>query len=232
VAAPVRVNLVKLTVQTAVTMLVIAAALFLPAGTLAWPAGWIFFGLMFGLSTGESVWLIRHNPGLMNERMSGVGRKDQEKWDKILLAIVGAAFFGWLALMGLDAVRYRWSDMPVWLQVAGGIVFVYSFRMFHATFRENAFLSPAVRVQTDRDQTVVRTGPYARVRHPMYAGFAVFAVGGALLLGSWYGVVGAFVLIALVARRAVLEERVLRERLPGYTDYVSEVRYRFVPGVW
>jgi len=228
----VRVDLVKLTNQTAVMMAVIALALFLPAGTLAWPAGWIFFGLMFGLSTAESFWLIRHNPGLMNERMSGVGRKDQEKWDKILLAIVGAAFFGWLGLMGLDAVRYRWSDMPRWLQVAGGILFVHSFRIFHATFRENAFLSPAVRVQTDRAQTVVRTGPYARVRHPMYAAFAVFAVGGALLLGSWYGVVGAFVLIALVARRAVLEERVLRERLPGYTDYVSEVRYRFVPGIW
>ena len=213
-------------------MLVIGLALFLPAGTLAWPEGWIFLGLMFGLSTGESVWLIRHDPALMNERMSGVGRTDQEKWDKILLAVVGIAFFAWLALMGLDAVRFRWSHVPGAVQAIGGLAFVYSFRMFHATFRENAFLSPAVRVQTDRAQTVVSTGPYARVRHPMYAAFTVFVPGAALLLGSWWGVAFGLVLIGLVARRAVLEERVLRERLPGYAEYMRRVRYRFVPGVW
>ncbi len=227
-----RVNLVKLAVQTIVTMGVIALALFLPAGTFAWPAGWIFLGLMFGLSTAESAWLVRHNPELMNERMSGVGRKDQEPWDKVLLSILGVLFFAWLALMGLDAVRFRWSHVPRPVQIAGGLAFLWSFRLFHATFRENSFLSPAVRLQTDRAQTVVRTGPYARVRHPMYAAFAVFAAGGALLLGSWYGVLAALPLIALVGRRAVLEERVLRARLPGYEEYTREVRYRFVPGVW
>lgn len=231
-AADVRVDLVRLTVQTAVMMLVIALALFLPAGTLAWPAGWIFIGLMFGLSVSESAWLIRFNPALMNERMSGLGRKDQEKWDKILMPIVAVVFFGWLVVMGLDAVRFRWSRVPPWVQVLGGLVFLASFRLFHAAFRENSFLSPAVRIQTERAQTVVRTGPYARVRHPLYAGFAAFVVGGALLLGSWWGVVGAFVLIALVAGRAVLEERMLRERLSGYADYMKEVRYRFVPGIW
>jgi len=227
-----RVDLGRLVLQTAVMMLVIALALFLPAGTFAWPEGWIFFGLMFGLSAGESFWLIRHDPELMNERMSGVGRKDQEKWDKVLLAIVGIAYFAWLALMGLDAVRFRWSHVPPALRAIGGLAFVDSFWLFHATFRENAFLSPAVRVQTDRGQTVVSTGPYARVRHPMYAAFVVFVLGAALLLGSWWGVAGGFVLIGLVARRAVLEERVLRERLAGYDEYMRRVRYRFVPGVW
>jgi protein-S-isoprenylcysteine O-methyltransferase Ste14 len=228
----VRVDLARLTVQTAVMMLVIALALFLPAGTLDWPAGWIFLGLMFALSIAESIWLIRFNPALMNERMTGLGRKDQEKWDKVLMSIVAVAFFGWFVVMGFDAVRYRWSRVPLWVQALGGLVFVASFRIIRAAFRENSFLSPAVRVQTERAQTVVRTGPYARVRHPLYAGFAAFVVGAALLLGSWWGVVGAFVLIALVARRAVLEERLLRERLPGYDEYVREVRYRFVPGVW
>jgi protein-S-isoprenylcysteine O-methyltransferase Ste14 len=227
-----RVDLVKLALQTAVTMLVIALALFLPAGTLAWPEGWIFFGLMFGLSAGESAWLIRHDPALMNERMSGVGRKDQEKWDKVLLAVVGVAFFAWLALMGLDAVRFRWSRVPLPVQAVGALAFILSFRMFHATFRENAFLSPAVRVQTERKQTVVSTGPYARVRHPMYSAFVVFVFGAALLLGSWWGVAFGLVLIGLVARRAVLEERLLSERLAGYDDYMRTVRYRFVPRVW
>jgi protein-S-isoprenylcysteine O-methyltransferase Ste14 len=228
----IRVNLAKLVVQTAVTELVLGLALFLPAGTLAWPAGWIFIGLMLGISVVESVWLIRYNPGLMNERMSGLGRKDQESWDRTLIRITAIVFVAWLVLMGLDAVRFRWSRMPLAVQVLGGLIFVVSFRIFHSTFRENTFLSPAVRIQTDRAHTVVSTGPYARVRHPMYAGFVLFAVGAPLLLGSWYGVPGALVLIAIVARRAVLEERVLRERLPGYSDYAERVRYRFVPGVW
>jgi protein-S-isoprenylcysteine O-methyltransferase Ste14 len=232
IADPARVNLAKLVVQTAVTQLVLGLALFLPAGTLRWPAGWIFIGLMLGISVVESVWLIRYNPGLMNERMSGLGRKDQEPWDKTLITITAIVFVAWLALMGLDAVRLRWSRVPPAVQVLGGLIFLLSFRIFHATFRENTFLSPAVRIQTDRAHTVVSTGPYARVRHPMYAGFVLFAVGAALLLGSWYGVLGAFVLIGIVARRAVLEERMLRERLPGYSDYAAKVRYRFVPGIW
>lgn len=229
---PIRVNLAKLTVQTAVMMLVIALALFLPAGTLRWPAAWIFLTAQFGLSVAESIWLIRFNPALMNERMSGLGRKDQEKRDKVLMSIVAVAFFGWFVLIGFDAVRFRWSHVPLWVQALGGLAFLASFPLFHAAFRENSFLSPAVRVQTERAQTVVRTGPYSRVRHPLYAGFAAYVVGAALMLGSWWGVGGAFVLIALVARRAVLEERVLREKLPGYDEYLREVRYRFVPGVW
>jgi len=227
-----RVNLVKLVLQTAITQLLLGLALFLPAGTLAWPAAWIFLGLMLGISVVESVWLIRFNPELMNERMSGIGRKDQKSWDKVLMTVVAVAFFGWLVLMGLDAVRFRWSHVPLAVQVLGGAIFVVSFRIFHATFRENSFLSPAVRVQTDRAQTVVSTGPYARVRHPMYAGFALYAIGAALLLGSWWGVAGALVLIALVGRRAVLEERVLCEELAGYGDYMRRVRDRFVPGIW
>jgi len=187
---------------------------------------------MFGLSVAESAWLIRFNPDLMNERMSALGRKDQEKWDKVLMSIVAVAFFGWLVAMGLDAVRFRWSHVPTWAQGLGGLVFLGSFPVFHAAFRENSFLSPAVRIQTDRAQTVVRTGPYARVRHPLYAGFALYVVGAAFLLGSWWGVAGALVLIVLVAIRAVGEERLLRERLPGYDEYTRAVRWRFLPGVW
>jgi len=227
-----RVDLVKLAVQTAVVMLAIGLALFVPAGTLAWRQGWIFFAMMLGFTIAENLWLFRNNPELLKERMNGIGRKDQEKWDKVLLAILGAAFFAWFALIGFDAVRFRWSRVPVVVEIFGGILVLVSFRLLHATFQENAFLSPAVRVQTERAQTVVRTGPYARVRHPMYAGFALQVVGAALLLGSWWGTVGAFALIALVARRAVLEERVLRQRLADYDEYLRTVRYRFVPFVW
>ena len=109
---------------------------------------------------------------------------------------------------------------------------VASFVLFFLTFRENSFLSPAVRVQAERAQTVVSTGPYRRVRHPMYAAFLLLALGTPLLLGSWFGVLGGAALVAMVAVRAVLEERVLRAELPGYDEYARRVRHRLVPGVW
>jgi protein-S-isoprenylcysteine O-methyltransferase Ste14 len=221
----------KLAVQVAAMALVFGAILFLPAGTLRWPGAWAFLVLMFGFTIALSVWLLRHDPELLAERMTGIGRADQERWDKVLLSITAVVFFAWLVGMGLDA-RFGWSAVPTWLQLVGALLLLASFWIFFLTFRENAFLSPAVRIQTERAHRVVRSGPYGHVRHPMYAGFILFAAGTALLLGSWYGALGALVLIAIIARRAVLEERVLRERLEGYGAYMKEVRYRFVPGVW
>src|SRR5262245_49054948 len=206
--------------------------LFVPAGTLRWPGAWAFLIVMFGFTIAGSVWLLRFNPDLLAERMTGVGRPDQEAWDKVLLVFVAVAFVGWLVLMALDAVRFGWSQVPTWLQVLGAVLLVASFAMFYWTARVNPYLSPAVRIQTDRAQTVITTGPYASVRHPMYAGFALYAVGTTLLLGSYYGLLGALLLIGLVARRAVLEERVLQKRLGGYDDYMRRVRYRLIPGVW
>jgi protein-S-isoprenylcysteine O-methyltransferase Ste14 len=129
-------------------------------------------------------------------------------------------------------VRYRFAEVPLGLQALGAIVLVFSFLLFHATFRANPYLSPAVRIQTDRAQVLVDSGPYRFVRHPMYAAFALFAPGTALLLGSWVGLLGALLLVAVVAWRAVREERLLRERLGGYAEYTRRVRYRLAPGVW
>jgi len=227
-----RVNLTKLVVNSGVMMLVIAISLFLPAGTLDWPAGWTFFLLMFGFSIAMSLWLLRFNPDLLDERLSGIGRADQKTWDKVFLAVTAVAFFGWLVIMGLDGVRFGWSHVPRWLQVIGALALLGSFYIFYLTFRENSYLSPAVRVQTERGQKVVNTGLYRYVRHPMYAGFILFALGTALLLGSWYGFLGGLILIGMVAWRAVQEERVLREELDGYRDYMSRVRYRFIPHLW
>ena len=211
---------------------VFGSLLFGSAGTLRWPAAWIYMVLMFGFTIAESVWLYRFQPDLLAERMTGIGRADQERWDKALLSILALAFFSWLAAMGLDAVRYRISEVPLGLQALGALILSVSFLLFHATFRANPYLSPAVRIQTDRAQALVDTGPYRIVRHPMYAGFALFAPGTALLLGSWVGLLGALVLIAVVAWRAVREERLLCERLEGYAEYTRRVRYRLVPGIW
>ena len=134
--------------------------------------------------------------------MSGIGKPGQKSWDKVFLLVLLPVFLGWHVVMALDAVRFRWLPIPQWLQWIGAGVLLASLYIFYLTFRENTYLSPAVRIQTDRGQTVVSTGPYRYVRHPLYAGFILFTLGTALLLGSAYGVLGALVLNALIAWRA------------------------------
>lgn len=227
-----KVNLGQLVLQIAALFIAFAAALFLAAGTIRWAAGWAFLALFFAFTVAISAWLARTNPGLLTERMTGIGRPDQKAWDKALYVVLNVIFFAWLAIMPLDAVRFGWSHMPGWLQVVGAVVLIASFYLFYLTYRENAFLSPAVRVQTDREQTVVTRGPYGVVRHPMYATAVILFIGTSLLLGSWIGLAWALPMTAAIAFRAVQEERVLRDELPGYAEYQGQVRYRLIPFVW
>lgn len=224
-------NVRRLVMQIGGMAVVFASTLFLAAGTVAWVPGWIFLALFFGFVNLLTIWLIRRNPDLLKERMTGF-TADQKAWDKAILVASGGLFFTWLIAMPLDAVRFRWSKMATWLQVVGAGILIGSFSLFFLTFRENAYLSPVVRIQKDRGQTVVSTGPYRYVRHPMYAAFALFVVGTALLLGSWSGLLGGAILGGLVSRRAVLEERALRDELPGYASYMTRVRSRLIPRVW
>jgi protein-S-isoprenylcysteine O-methyltransferase Ste14 len=226
------VNVWQLAISTFVMAAVFALTLFLPAGTLAWAAGWAYFVLALGFTIALSIWLLQFNPDLLAERMTGIGKPDQKSWDKVFLAMTALVFFAWHVVMALDAVRFRWTQMPLWLQRIGACLLLGSFYIFYLTFRENSYLSPAVRVQSERGQTVVSTGPYKYVRHPLYSGFVLYAVGTALLLGSGYGLIGALLLIAMIAWRAVREERVLQEELKGYDNYLSRVRYRLIPYLW
>ena len=225
------VNIKVLVGQLVYLVLFFSLPLFLAAGTLAWPAGWIYLVLFFSFTFAITSWLFRHNPDLLKERMT-MSRPDQKAWDRVFLALAYVSFVAWLVLMSLDAVRFHWSQMPVWLSVAGAIVLICSFYLFFATFRENSYLSPMVRIQEDRGQTVVSTGPYHYVRHPMYAAALLFLLGTTLLLGSWYGLLLALLLVFLVAGRAVLEERTLQQELQGYDTYMAQVKYRLIPHVW
>lgn len=225
------VNVKVLAAQITVMLVVFACALFGSAGTIAWPAGWTFLVLFFGFTAAITLWLYRYNPGLLRERMTGF-TPDQKSWDKVFIVLTNLAFTTWLVVMPLDAVRFHWSRMPVALQAVGAVLLLCSFYVFFLAFRENSYLSPLVRIQKERGQTVISTGPYRCVRHPMYSGFVLFSLGPALLLGSWCGVLLGLVLIAMVARRAVLEEQMLREGLAGYAEYMSRVRYRLIPRLW
>lgn len=225
------VNVKRQVGQFAGFFVLFALALFLPAGTLAWLAGWIFLGLFFSFFLAVNLWLARHNPGLLQER-TRLASSDQQGLDKVLFPLLQVLLVAWLIFMSLDAVRFHWSPLPIWLQGVGALILLGSFYMLFMTFRENSYLSTVVRVQADRGQTVISTGPYALVRHPMYAGILVFMVGTSFLLGSGYSLLLGLLVLAILARRATLEERTLREALPGYGAYLTQVRYRLIPYVW
>jgi protein-S-isoprenylcysteine O-methyltransferase Ste14 len=161
-----------------------------------------------------------------------LGKSDQKGWDKVLFPLLLALPFAWLAFIALDAVRFHWSPVAVWVQAVGAAILLFSFNLFFLTFRENSYLSTVVRIQQDRGHKVVSSGPYRYVRHPMYSAFIPFMVGTPLLLGSWYGVLLGLGFMVVLARRAVLEESTLREELQGYADYMTQVKYRILPYIW
>ena len=226
------INIKALVGQFVFSFLFFALPLFLAAGTLAWLNGWIFLVLNFGCGLALIIWLFRYNPDLLKERMA-VTKPDQKAWDKVWMALTFIVFIAWLVLMPLDAVRFHWSQVPHFLQVVGAVILLCSFYLSYATMRENSYLSAMARIQRDRGHTVVSTGPYHYVRHPLYAALLLFLLGTTLLLGSWYGLLWGLILVGgLFAVRAILEERMLKEELKGYDAYMAQVKYRFIPYVW
>ncbi|QOZ78268.1 isoprenylcysteine carboxylmethyltransferase family protein [Bradyrhizobium sp. CCBAU 53351] len=221
----------RLLLQNTITTVAMGALLFASAGTLRWPAAWAFLAACILLGPLCGWWLYRIDPALLAERLRPLLQKDQPAADKVFMGALIVAMLAWLVLIGIDR-RVEGSDMPVALQVAGVALFLLSTLFTLWVFRENSFAAPVVKLQAERAQRVISTGPYAHVRHPMYSGMVLFFTGLPLLLGSWWGLAMVPVFIALFAIRIGIEERILRDGLPGYADYAARVRYRLVPGVW
>jgi protein-S-isoprenylcysteine O-methyltransferase Ste14 len=208
------------------------AILFLAAGDWRWPQGWVFLAELGLASFALYFWLLRHDPALLESRMSAPLRRDQMPWDRIFMLAVLVVITGWIVLIGLDARRFKWSDVPLWAQALGAVLIALSMIVIWQTFRFNTFAAPQVRVQATRAHRVVTEGPYRIVRHPMYAGSILWFLGVPLLLGSWWGVIAAPLLVVGMAPRAVGEERMLRRELSGYDEYARRVRFRLIPGIW
>ncbi|MEY9127803.1 methyltransferase family protein [Bradyrhizobium yuanmingense] len=221
----------RLLLRNTVFVVGMGALLFACAGTLHWPSAWAFLVTSALLGPLCGWWLYRTDPALLAERLRPVLQKDQPAADKMFMALFIVAILAWLAVIGLDR-RVRSSDMSTALQVLGLGLFLGSTLFTMWVFRENSFAAPVVKLQAERAQHVISTGPYAYVRHPMYSGMILFFTGVPLLLGSWWGLAMVPLLLALLAVRIPIEERTLREGLPGYADYTARVRYRLIPGVW
>lgn len=209
-----------------------AALMFLPARTLDWPGAWLFlaeFVLLTGLMT---AWLARHNPALLRERVAGPLQKGQVFWDRVFTIVTVVAWCAWIVLMAYDVKRWKLSYMPDQAMWIGAGLMLATYFIMWLVFRANSFASPVVRIQDERQQTVITTGPYRVVRHPMYAGVCLYVIAIPLMLGSWLGLACAPLFVIGFVLRIFIEERALRRGLPGYDDYMARVRWRLMPGVW
>src|SRR5262245_38317149 len=217
--------------RTAVSLVFVGVVLFGAAGTLNWPEAWVYLALASVISFGAGSWMARNDPALLSERLRSPFQREQKPWDKAVMAVMLALWIGWLILMGLDR-RYHWSNVPTFLKAIGLALIVLGSYLVALTLKANTYAAPVVKIQKGRGHAVATTGPYAYVRHPMYAGALLFIAGVPLLLGSWWGLAAAPALVVIIAVRAVFEERTLAAELDGYADYAARVRYRFVPYLW
>jgi len=216
--------------QVAVYFLVIGAALFLAAGRLNWPEAWIYLVAHFLLAAAAQAWLTRFDPDLAEER--GRWGANTTAWDRWILSANLLLTLALPIVIGLDAGRYEWSAVPWPVRLAALLGLLPGFGLPILASRANTYLASTVRIQDERGQTVVSTGPYAAIRHPMYAGMILFNLCLPVLLGSWWGLAVSSVMITLLVVRTALEDRALRAELPGYLDYARRVRFRLIPGIW
>jgi protein-S-isoprenylcysteine O-methyltransferase Ste14 len=221
----------RLLLQNMMWTVGLGALLFLPAGTLHWPAAWLYVATTAVLGLAGGLWLAKVDPALLEERMRPMMQKGQPAADKKFMLVFGFAALIWFMVIGFDH-RWHWSEMPMALQALGYVLLLAVTTFMLRVVRENSFAAPVVKVQAERGHRVIDTGPYAFVRHPMYSGAVLYFAAMALLLGSWWGLVLSPVFLMLFSIRAGLEERALIDGLPGYADYLARVRYRLVPGVW
>jgi protein-S-isoprenylcysteine O-methyltransferase Ste14 len=216
--------------QVAAYFAALAAVLFLAAGRLNWLAAWIYLIAHLLLAAAAQVWLIRIDPDLVVERSRwGANTKAWDRWivsANLLLTPV------LLVVIGLDAGRFELSVVPWPVRLAALLGFLPGFGLPILASRANTYLASTVRIQAERGQTAVSAGPYAVIRHPMYAGMILFDVCLPLLLGSWWGLAVSGVMVTLVVLRTALEDRTLQAELPGYADYARDVRFRLIPGIW
>jgi protein-S-isoprenylcysteine O-methyltransferase Ste14 len=222
----------KLISGIALNVILFAVPLFLPAGTLDWWRGWVIVGAAF-VGTVGAVMSLSGNRALLEERLRPPVQKGQPRADKILLLLLFASFFGLMVFTSLDVFRFRLLCKPGILVSSVGLgLFIAGWWIAYRGLRENAFAAPVVRHQEERNQTVIDTGVYSVVRHPMYAGGALLIIGLPLWLESYAGALLASVPIATLALRIVFEERFLGQELKGYGAYAQKVRYKLIPFVW
>ena len=227
-------NPVLLWLRFVVRMSLFALALLWPAGTWYWWEAWSIVALWSIFGGVLLRYLLKYDRDLLAERLKLVPiHKEQKTWDKVLMLVFFVAGIALYIVPGFDVVRYGWSEpLPLWMKVVAILVHFPCFYMLGCIFRENTYLAQVVKIDKARGHQVITTGPYAWVRHPMYAVIIVLLFAVPTALGSMYALVIAVFLMALLIVRTCLEDRTLHAELTGYPEYAKQTPYKLVPWVW
>lgn len=207
-------------------LLLVGVLIFLPAGTIAYTYGWLLMGLLFIPMLIAGFVMLRKSPAFLKKRLDA---KEKQATQKGVIAFSGLMFVAGFVLAGLD-FRFGWSDMPDWVVIAASVLFLIAYALYAEVMRENAYLSRTIKVE--EGQTVVDTGLYGIVRHPMYAATILLFLMMPLVLGSWYALIVFACYPAIIAVRLKDEEDLLTKELPGYAAYKQKVKYRLIPFIW
>ena len=214
-----------------VSIPVLLALLFLPAGTFHWYKAWIFISITLADVIVRIILLYNYNPELLIERQTK--HKGTKAYDRIFQVLYTISSFSIYVVAGLDTIRFKWSEpLPFVFIFIGLGLFIISSIIMSWTMVNNKFFERTVRIQEERGHQVCTTGPYAYIRHPGYVGFSILFTGTALILGSRWALVPVIITILFLILRTALEDKTLKNELTGYKDYSEKVRFRLIPGVW
>lgn len=208
------------------SFLVLGTFFFLTAGTLAYWEAWVYLFILFTPMTGLSIYLLRHDPALLERRLQ---YKEKRKQQKGIIALSYPIFLLAFLIPGLDK-RFGWTNTPIAAIIIAQVLVLTGYAVVIWVFRENSYASRIIEVQAG--QKVIDTGPYAIIRHPMYLGVGMLYILSPLALGSWLAVIPALPLLIILILRIRDEEVALARDLPGYSNYMQKVRYRLIPGIW
>ncbi len=207
-------------------LLLFAALLFVPAGTIRYPEAWLLISVLFIPMFIAGLILMFKNPGLLEKRLNA---KEEEKEQKAVVAFSGIMFFAAFVIAGLN-FRFKWLVLPRWAVIAGAVIFMLAYIMYAEVLRENTYLSRTVEVQ--ENQKVIDTGLYGIVRHPMYSATLFLFLSMGIILGSPLSFAILLLYIPIIAKRMKNEEKVLEEGLEGYREYKTRVKYKVIPYIW
>ena len=218
--------LISALLKFSVGLALVGFLIFLPAGTLAYSYGWLFVGLLFVPMLIAGFVMYFKSPALLEKRLDA---KEKQSAQKGVLAFSGLMFIAGFVVAGLD-YRFGWSRMPLAVVIVASVLFLVAYALYAEVLRENAYLSRAVKVE--EGQTVVDTGLYGIVRHPMYGATILLFLMIPLILGSWYALIPFAFYPVIIVVRLKDEEELLTKELVGYEEYKQKVKYRLIPYIW
>ena len=207
-------------------LLMVGILIFLPAGTLYYTYGWLLIVLLFVPMLLAGFVMLAKSPAFLKKRLDV---KEKQGAQKGVVAVSGLLFIVGFVVAGLD-FRFGWSHMSTWVVVTASVLFLVAYALYAEVMRENAYLSRTIKVE--EGQTVVDTGLYGIVRHPMYAVTILLFLMIPLILGSWYALIAFLFYPAVIVVRLKDEEDLLTRELPGYAEYKQKVKYRIIPFIW